>query len=363
MRAPDLQFAIDWRQRQQPNAAWAGRYRDGFTATTAFLESSEQAYRDERRKEGARARQRHYIVLALLDGLATVAATLFWFYIQAETAKSQAEQSRNDADKARAQLESALNVLQRQPEWEQLYQEAARSAPDVRRTVEQAAQSRSLTYLQYADQGQKALAERLRLRLEKAGYAAPGTELVATVPSRSELRYFREADAGDAAALAELLARWNWGLFKPSFVKGYEARTKPRQIEIWLARPDAAEIGRLLQLINAATPEERKPAAQQLLERYSASPLAIAEALALFRSERIDALSSSGRINTLYFLTRTAPLAWDATLVASGREVVERFRSRGNVGEQTTAELKRLSGMLDAVGSGDSSSPDNTPNR
>lgn len=364
LRQPDLKFAIDWQQRQQPSAAWAGRYRDGFEATTEFLRRSQQVYQEERRKDAARARRRRVLAISLMVVLAIFAGSQSWLYSQAESARVKAEaaelhakSSRNDADQARAELTSALNVLRRQPDWERLYQEAARTAPEVRRTVEQAAQSRSLTYVQFADSGQKALAERLRSTLEKAGYAAPGTEQVGTVPSRSELRYFREPDAGDAAALAELLARWNWGAIKPRFVKGYETQTKPRQIEIWLARPDAAEIDRLLQQINAATPEERKAAGQQLQERYTASPLAIAETLALFRPERIDALSAAGRINALYFLTRTAPLAWDPAMEVSGREVVGRIRSRANVGDQTTAELDRLVRLLDAVRAGEPAAP------
>lgn len=309
LRQPDLQFAIGWQRRQQPNAAWAGRYRAGFKGTTEFIKRSVQAYQDERRKDEARARQWRWIVGSLIGGLAIVAVSLLWFYFRAEDAKVLAQTSRIDADKARAQLASTLNVLRGQSDWARVYQEAVRTAPDVRRTVEQAVQSRSLTYLQYADPDQKSLVERLRSRLEKAGYSAPGSEQVKAVPSRSELRYFREADAGDAAALAELLARWNWGVIKPSFVKGYDTRTKPRQIEIWLARPDAAQIGQLLQQINAATPEEGKAASQQLQDRYMASPLAIAQTLALLGPERIDALSPSGLINALYFLTRTAPLA------------------------------------------------------
>ena len=360
LRQPDLQFAINWQRRQQPNAAWAARYRSGFEATTEFLARSAQAFQEERRKDEARARRWCWIAISLIGGLAAVAAVLLLFYLEADKAQSvakaalgQVKESRKDADKARAQLESALNVLRGQSDWKAVYQEAVRTAPEVRRTVEQAVQSRSLTYLQYSDPGQKALVERLRLHLETAGYAAPGSEQVAAAPSRSELRYFREADAGDAAALAELLARWNWGAIKPGFVKGYEARTRPRQIEIWLARPDAAEIGRLLQQINAATPEQRKAAGQQLQDRYTASPLAIAETLALLGPKNFDSLSASGRINALYFLTRTAPLAWDPALVADGREVVEIIRSRADVGAQTGGELDRLARLLELVRAGE----------
>ena len=39
-RDPDLQIALDWRKRVQPNPAWADRYAPGFDAATAFLDLS-----------------------------------------------------------------------------------------------------------------------------------------------------------------------------------------------------------------------------------------------------------------------------------------------------------------------------------
>jgi len=44
-RDPDLQFALDWRSRQEPSAAWAALYRGEFHAAMAFLDAS-KAERD-----------------------------------------------------------------------------------------------------------------------------------------------------------------------------------------------------------------------------------------------------------------------------------------------------------------------------
>ena len=391
LRQPDLQFAIDWQRRQQPNAAWAGRYQGGFEAMCDFLQRSESAFDAETRavaaqreqqaqmaREQRRARRLRLWALPVMLFLGSVTLAMFYLFneavsareiatrdaVAAKVAKDDATREAVVANDARQKAEEALaearrtsNAAQVQT---QLYAEAGRKAPELRNAIalaQQEAQSKSLVYLQFAVPVQEAMIERLRRQLDKGGYTAPGSQQVNAVPSRLELRYFRKDDADDAVALADLLKRWNFGPLQPRFVQGYAAQAKLRQFEIWLARPDAAEIGRLLQQINAGTPEERKPAAQQLLDRYTASPMAITEALALFRPERIDALSASGRINALYFLTRTAPLAWDPALEASGREIAERIRSRANAGNQTSAELERLVRLLDAVKAGEPAPP------
>jgi hypothetical protein len=215
--------------------------------------------------------------------------------------------------------------------------------------------NKSLVYLHFADASQQATMERLRASLAKTTYSAPGIEQVRVVPSRSELRYFRGADAAAAGDLSNLLGRWNWGSLQLRLVEGYETKSQLRQFEIWLARPDDAEIGRLLEQLNAASADDRRAAGQRLQDAYTASTLAITEALKQLAAERLSALSSSGRINTLYFLTRTAPLAWNAGLETVGRETIARLR--GDAGQQTAAELQRLSRLLDAVKAGDAAPP------
>jgi hypothetical protein len=287
--------------------------------------------------------------------------------MQAKSAKEVAEKARHTAKleaiiaiQARLKAEDALAEARRASsaaeEQTLQYDKAARRTPALRNAIEQAqqaVQSKLLVYLQFADPGQEAMTERLRRQLVKGGYAVAAYEKVSVAPSRLEVRYFRKTDDNDAAVLAERLRHWNFGRVQPRFFQGHATQVKLSQFEIWLPRPDPAEISRLLMQINAATPEDRKAAGQQLQERYTASPRAIAETLMLLRSERIDALSPSGLINALYFLTRTAPLAWDPALVSSGREIAERIRSRASLGDQTKAELERLIRLLDAVEAGE----------
>lgn len=380
LRQPDLQFALDWLQRRQPNAAWAARYRGGFDAMLDFLQRSQSAYDAELRAEAAQheqqaqlqQRQRRwrnvlFVMLPVFVLLLGVSATALYYWRDAVAARTRAEAAEVDAKREAAVAKEALaQARAAQSEAAAVQRQltvAERSAPELRAAVEQAqqaqqaVQNKSLVYLQYADAGQKEMMTRLAAQLGKAGYAAPGSERVSAVPSRMELRYFRRDDAAAVAALAELLKRWNFGSLRPVLVEGYGAQVKQRQFEIWLARPDAAEIDRLLTQLDAPGADERKAAGQQLQDRYTASPAAIAAALALLRPERVDALSVNGRINLLYFLTRSAPLAWDPAWAAAARETAERVLARGNAGEQTKTELERLLRLLDAVSAGQAAVP------
>ncbi len=53
---PDLQVALDWRAKEQPNETWAHRYYAGFTQAMAFLDAS-LAHRDEEIREQEARRQ------------------------------------------------------------------------------------------------------------------------------------------------------------------------------------------------------------------------------------------------------------------------------------------------------------------
>src|SRR5215831_12509403 len=51
-RDPDLQLALDWRDKEKPIPAWAARYHEGFEHAMGFLEAS-VALRDEEARETA----------------------------------------------------------------------------------------------------------------------------------------------------------------------------------------------------------------------------------------------------------------------------------------------------------------------
>jgi hypothetical protein len=300
--------------------------------------------------------------------LVAISGLMLYLYVDAEAARKDAvdaeQRARTEASEAaaaRARAEDALAEVRRAAAEAKVQAhaiaEVTRGAPQLRTKIDEAVTSASLVYVQFADPGQRELADRLRLQLQKSRYQAPGVEKVGTVPSRTELRYFRTADKKAALDLADLLKRWNFGALEPRFVQGYEARAQLQQFEIWLARPDPSEIARRVQSLNAPVKAARSAALEALETQNSASPLAIAETLTLFSADRIDALSPEGRFNALYFLSRTAPLAWEPKLEASGREVVARLEARQklgvSIGDSTRNEIERFLRVLDAAKAGE----------
>jgi WD40 repeat protein len=86
-RNPDLQRALDWKERTRPNAAWAERYDPDFALSMDFLDRSVAAHQAEQAREEAirqteeraagieRARRR---TLLLLVAMAVAAGVLSW---------------------------------------------------------------------------------------------------------------------------------------------------------------------------------------------------------------------------------------------------------------------------------------------
>jgi len=407
LRPPDLPFVAAWYEREQPTAVWAARLRPGFDAALAFLQASRDAYADEQAQAArtlaeaqARARRNRRLLggaLALLL-VAAVAGGFAWVIDrnrqdEAKLMASQqaAEQQLKEEEQRAAQAETLARQARRQlatmderlltvglgasgpgttrgirlpaavassPGAPQPAPVAAAPAPAASAAVVTASPSpapappaavagQPLVYLQYVDDAQQGAAQRVRARLGQAGYKAPGIEKVRTGPSVTEVRYFRAADAADANALAQRLQQAGWSAPKLRLIEGYGSAAQTPPMEVWLAAGNAQQLGALVAQINVETLDERRAGVQQLLDRYTTSPRAIAEVLATLQPGRLEQLTQKGRSNALYFLTRTAPLAWDPAPVAQARETVARLRARPDSGEQTRAELDRLAALLD----------------
>jgi WD40 repeat protein/energy-coupling factor transporter ATP-binding protein EcfA2 len=81
-RPPDLQLALNWRKKQNPNWAWAQRYNPLFERTMVFLNSSQASYEAEQkiqvmvqRKMLGRAK-----MVSLVLGIATVISMVFFVF-------------------------------------------------------------------------------------------------------------------------------------------------------------------------------------------------------------------------------------------------------------------------------------------
>jgi hypothetical protein len=388
LRPPDLPFALAWREREQPTEAWARRYRSGFAPAMDFLQRSQKAYDEEVSAELAESAEREHLARQqkrtrrLLVAVSTAGAvlvamlsTISWLYGDAEKERERANletaransaaassaAAEREARAAQATAEEALRAARRardsQRKQSEVYAQALNDKPQLRQEIQQAVQNKRTVYLQYADGAQQRAMERLRPQLANAGWSAPPADKVQDAPANAQLRYFRSDDAADARGLADLLKRWGWGVVRPEFVKGYEGQSQVRQFEVWLARSDPAEMARLLRASDAPARDDRLRAVQALVDGHSASPAAIAGALALLAQDRIEQRSTPGRHNLLYFLTRTAPLAWDAPLIAMGAETARRLHERRDLGRESVEELERFDRLRQAAAAGAAAGP------
>ena len=103
LRGLDLQRALKWKERQNPNAAWAARYDSSFDEAIGYLSASEEAEEIRLRQENKTRR----LVLRVVVGLVlfVLATLMFWALGERETA----QQKRNDAEEAQ---EYAQHLLQ-----------------------------------------------------------------------------------------------------------------------------------------------------------------------------------------------------------------------------------------------------------
>lgn len=102
---PDLQFAINWREKQQPTLHWARRYNPAFERTIVFLRTSLETYEAQEALKHQRARQAIKKVrsISIVLGSTALIGLVLTIYSQslkrnAEKQKSIAIQQRKEAD-------------------------------------------------------------------------------------------------------------------------------------------------------------------------------------------------------------------------------------------------------------------------
>lgn len=95
-RPPDLQLAINWREKQKPTLAWAQRYNPAFERAMVYLETSDKAYRaEEENKVKLQKRQlRRSKIFAIVLGSAAIVAmglTVYSQMLRTEAVKQEQE--------------------------------------------------------------------------------------------------------------------------------------------------------------------------------------------------------------------------------------------------------------------------------
>ncbi len=111
---PDLQVALNWREHDKPNSAWARRYHPAFDTAASFLDESvaarraeEQRFEQQRRKETSYKRTR---LLAGILGLAVFVSLGAVFF--ANTQRVKARVALDDAIVQRAKAEKQTRIAE-----------------------------------------------------------------------------------------------------------------------------------------------------------------------------------------------------------------------------------------------------------
>lgn len=111
-RPPDLQLALNWKQKNQPTLVWAQRYDSAFERAMVFLETSNQAHEEEQRLKELAQKQalKRARTVALVLGIFTIMAlgSLVFSIVQMVEAKKQEEIARENEAEANKQTEEAI---------------------------------------------------------------------------------------------------------------------------------------------------------------------------------------------------------------------------------------------------------------
>jgi hypothetical protein len=121
---PDLQLAVNWREKQKPNLAWAVRYNPAFERTMVYLKTSEDEYNAEEENKlrlQKRALRRSRIVAIILGsaGMISIGLGILALIQRQDALKSQliaieqgnlATQKAKEAEAAKAKADSSATI-------------------------------------------------------------------------------------------------------------------------------------------------------------------------------------------------------------------------------------------------------------
>jgi WD40 repeat protein len=120
-RPPDLQLAINWRDKHKPTLAWAERYNPAFERAMVYLRTSEKEFlEEEENKIRLQKRQmRRTRIIALILGVAAIISVGFMLFafvqkIAADRQTILAEQRRLEAERQTVIADSSTKVAVKQ---------------------------------------------------------------------------------------------------------------------------------------------------------------------------------------------------------------------------------------------------------
>ncbi|HAN18515.1 MAG: hypothetical protein A2X13_08200 [Bacteroidetes bacterium GWC2_33_15] len=109
-RPPDLQLAINWREKQKPTLAWAQRYNPAYERAMVYLETSDKDYRaEEENKVKLQKRQlRRTKVFAIVLGTAAIIAVGLTLYSQSLKVEADRERKKAEVQKQLAEEQKGI---------------------------------------------------------------------------------------------------------------------------------------------------------------------------------------------------------------------------------------------------------------
>lgn len=120
-RPPDLQLALNWRNKQKPTITWAKRYNPAFERTMVFLETSQHEYQLEEENKINQQRKALKRSKIIAIGVSAAAIVCIYLAINAFIQKQQAEEQtiiaqneKKEADLQRKLADEQKDIAERQ---------------------------------------------------------------------------------------------------------------------------------------------------------------------------------------------------------------------------------------------------------
>ena len=132
-RDPELQVALDWMKKNNPNKAWSEMYNSGYETAISFLEQS----RNERTLELKRKRRRKFISNAAITTFLIVVSLLsFWALMQTRKAQEKSAEALAQRDHAEQSSKAAALSEEKASQSADLAQLNAFEADSARKEAE-----------------------------------------------------------------------------------------------------------------------------------------------------------------------------------------------------------------------------------
>lgn len=201
-RPPDLQLALNWREKHKPSLVWAQRHNPAFERAMVFLDYSQKEYETEQRiKEMLQKRTlKRTRMTAIIMGLFTLIAIAFLIYALAK--RVEADQQRAKADQQRL-LAIKQEKLAKEKEKEALAQKAeaekAKEEAETQRNLAEIAKIEAEKQKEEAEK-QREIAEKQRLEAIRAKDEAKASEERARESAKIAEERRKEAEAATKEA-------------------------------------------------------------------------------------------------------------------------------------------------------------------